>query len=111
VTRTGGDATDVVREVLGDQLDSGAYRSDAGIVTTKVYNIGRDEAAASMGGVDEVEYSALLDGETCGPCMRMDGRRSKFDSPEHDAMLPPNRDCQGQDNCRCVLVFIAKGNE
>ena len=40
--------SELMREVLGDQLDSGAYRSDAGTVTTKVYNIGRDEAAAAL---------------------------------------------------------------
>lgn len=110
VTRTGGDAADVVREVLGDQFDTGAFRADAGLVTTKVYNIGRDEAAQAMGGVATVEYSALLDGQTCSACMAMDGKQADFNSSEHDAMLPPNRDCDGQDNCRCVLVFIPGGD-
>ena len=104
--RTGGTSDDVVDETLADQLDTGAFRSDAGSVLTKAWNGGRDEAARLMGGVDTVEYSAILDGRGCSDCQEMDGKTAPFDSPEHDAMVPPNRDCQGGDNCRCTLVFL-----
>jgi hypothetical protein len=80
-------------------------------VTTKVFNVGRDEAARLMGGVGSVEYSAVLDSATCEPCQAMDGRTAPFDSAEHDALLPPNRDCAGGDNCRCLLVFIPERGE
>ncbi len=106
VLRTGGDATEVWTRAVARQIETGAFKADAGSVTTKVMNVGRDEAAKLMGGVASVQYSALLDSATCSPCQEMDGRTAAFDSPEHDAMLPPNRDCQGGDNCRCLLTFI-----
>lgn len=104
--RTGGDAAEVVDRIASRQIDSGAFRADAGSITTKVFNVGRDEAARIMGGVASVEYSAILDSATCEPCQSMDGETADFGSPEHDAMLPPNRDCAGGDNCRCLLTFI-----
>ena len=109
--RTGGDAGDVVARVVERQVDSGAYRGDAGAVVTKLFNVGRDEAAQLVGGVAQVEYTAILDSATCGPCRAMDGKRADFNSPEHDAMVPPNRDCAGGDNCRCLLVFIPAEQE
>lgn len=109
--RTGGDATEVVNRAVARQLDTGAFRADAGSVTTKAFNVGRDEAARIMGGIASVEYSAILDSGTCSPCREMDGRTALFDSPEHDAMLPPNRDCEGGDRCRCLLVMIPGGDE
>jgi len=107
--RTDGDETDVVSRVMTDQMDTASFRTDAGTALTKVYNIGRNEAAAMLGGVDRVQYSAILDGNTCGACEDMDGEEADFDSAEHDAMLPPNKDCDGGGNCRCVLVYIPKG--
>lgn len=104
--RTGGDASEVVSRTVARQLDTGAFRSDAGYVTTKAFSVGRDEAARIMGGIASVEYSSILDNSTCDACRSMDGRTAAFDSPEHDAMLPPNRDCDGGDRCRCILVMI-----
>lgn len=110
--RTGGDASEVVSRTVARQLDTGAFRSDAGYVTTKAFSVGRDEAARIMGGIASVDYSAILDNSTCDACRSMDGRTATFDSPEHDAMLPPNRDCDGGDRCRCILVFIPeRGDE
>lgn len=104
--RTGGDATDVWTRAVARQIESGAFRADAGSVTTKAFNVGREEAAEILGGIASVEYSAILDRNTCEACERMDGQTADFGSEEHDAMLPPNRDCAGGDNCRCVLVMI-----
>jgi hypothetical protein len=53
-----------------------------------------------------VELTAILDAATCDPCRELDGTRADFNSPEHDALVPPVRDCAGGDNCRCLLVFI-----
>lgn len=106
VLRTGGSAGEVVARTLQRQLDTGAFRSDAGLLTARAVNVGRDEAARIMGGVSMVEYSAVLDSETCSPCQDMDGRQAPFNSAEHDRMLPPNRDCLGGSRCRCVLVFL-----
>lgn len=104
--RTGGDVGDVISRVVDRQMETGAFRGDAGSVVTKIFNVGRDEAARLVGGVDQVELTAILDSATCGPCRALDGTRADFNSPQHDALVPPVRDCAGGDNCRCLLVFI-----
>jgi hypothetical protein len=104
--RTGETAQSVLERAVMRQVDSGAFRADAGYVTTKLFNGGRDEATRVMGCIAEVEYSALLDSSTCTACRADDGRTADFNSAEHDALVPPNRDCSGGDNCRCLLVMI-----
>lgn len=106
VIRTGGNALDVLTRVVSRQLETGAYRADAGAVVARIFNGGRDEAARLVGGVQAVEYSAVLDSRVCSACRSMDGRTAPFGSSQHDAMVPPNRDCDGGANCRCLLVFI-----
>lgn len=103
--RTGGGAAEVVSRIVAKQFDTGAFKADAGYVTTKAFSVGREEAAQILGGVESVTYSAILDSATCVACYRDDGRTVAFNSPEHDAMLPPNRDCSGGDNCRCLLLY------
>ena len=107
--RTGDDADAVVDRVVSRQLDTGAFRADAGYVVTKAFNGSRDEAARLMGGIASVEYSALLDSATCSACQALDGATADFGSPEHDRLVPPNRDCSGGDNCRCLLVMVPAG--
>lgn len=104
--RTGAPAGDVVSRVLQRQLDTAAYRTDAGAVITRVWNVGRDEAARVVGGVREVELSAVLDGNQCMECGRKDGQRYAFGSAEHDANVPPLRDCEGGPRCRCLLLYL-----
>ena len=104
--RTGGDAHDVISRTVANQLETGAFKGDAGSVLTRVWNLGRDEAARLVGGVTSVELSALLDGGTCSACAAADGETAPFNSPEHDRLLPPLRDCDGGPNCRCLLVFL-----
>lgn len=106
--RTGGDGAEVVARTVRRQLDTGAFKADAGSVITKAFNIGRDEGARLMGGVTSVEYSAILDGKQCIPCNSMDGKTAAFGSAEHDAMVPPNRDCAGGGNCRCLLAYVTR---
>lgn len=109
--RTGGTALDVLTRVVTRQFDTGAFKSDAGAVVARIFNGGRDEAARILGGVQSVEYSAVLDSRVCSACRSMDGRTAPFGSDAHDAMVPPNRDCDGGANCRCLLVFIPEGDE
>lgn len=106
VLQRGGTAGDVVRRTVARQLETGAFKADAGTVTARAFSVGREEAAELLGGVAQVEYSAILDSGTCDPCRSADGTVVDYGSPEHDALLPPNRDCEGGDNCRCLLVFI-----
>lgn len=111
VLRTGGDASEVVVRTVRRQVETGAFKADAGTVTAKVLNVGRDEAARVIGGVKSVEYTAILDSATCGPCREADGKTAPFNSAEHDRLLPPNRDCAGGDNCRCLLAFVPEDDE
>lgn len=103
--RTGDDADVVVSRALESQLESGAFRADAGSVLTKTFNVGREEAARMLGGVETVELSAILDSATCEACVAADGSEAEFGSAEHDRLVPPVRDCAGRDSCRCLLVY------
>lgn len=111
VVRTGGDVSEVLSRVVTRQLETGAFRADAGAVVARIFNGGRDEAARILGGVQSVERSAVLDSKVCPACRAADGRRAAFGSAEHDALVPPDRDCDGGSSCRCLLVFIPEGDE
>ena len=104
--RTGGDAESVVADVVSSQMQTNAFRQDAGTAITAIYNIGRDEAAEYMG-ASNAEYSAILDGNTCSSCSGKDGKTFDLDSDEYEENLPPNRDCDGGANCRCLMAYIA----
>lgn len=105
----GGQVEDIVDRVADSLANSKALRNDAGLVLTRTFNLGREEAAAEFAEeVAHVEYSALLDGQQCIACERDDGKTAEFGSPEHDALVPPNRDCAGGPNCRCIAVFVFK---
>lgn len=105
VMRTGGEPTQVVSRVTARLLDSSTLKADAGAVLTRAWNGGREMAARELGGVDEVELSAYLDGNTCSTCEALDGTLFAFESAEHDAHVPPLRNCEGGSKCRCVLVY------
>jgi phage gp29-like protein len=53
--------------------------------------------------IDSVEYSSLLDLNTCPACEAADGSTAK--TPDGLASTP-NPDCLGGDKCRCVHVFV-----
>ena len=102
--RTGAGAEEVVTRTVSRQVETSAFKSDARAVTTRMFNLGRDQAAEELGATT-VEYSAAMDANTCGPCSLLDGQTAELGSEEHDSMLPPNRDCDGGALCRCVLVY------
>lgn len=107
VLRTNGDAEEVVVNVMERQVTTGAFKSDAGLVVTKAFSIGREEMAQEMGdAIDSVELSAILDQSTCTECASLDGTEFDFNSEQHDALTPPlSSRCYGGDNCRCLLVY------
>jgi hypothetical protein len=109
VVRTGGDASEVITDVVTDQIEAKSLQADAGIVVTKAFNMGREQFAQEHGSeVSSVELSALLDDGTCSFCEQHDGDEFDLDSAEHDDMTPPLRDCEGGNRCRCVLVYNFK---
>jgi hypothetical protein len=92
-------------EELEDQAESGASR-DAASEVNEAFGIGRDlEAAAHADVIESVEYSAVLDGNTCDACAELDGTQY---ASEDDAPDVPNPDCEGRDACRCVLLFLTQ---
>lgn len=104
VQRTGGDESEVVSRTVGRQVDSAAFKTDGRAIVTKAFNLGRDDAARVIGAT-EVERSAVMDKDTCSVCEDKDEETAEMNSPEHDALLPPDRDCEGGARCRCVLVY------
>jgi hypothetical protein len=110
VIRRNGDEADVVAETVQGQLDTGAFKADASSVLTKAWNMGRDEFIQERGDeVESAEYSAILDSANCEPCQSMDG--TMFDditSDDYLEALPPFRECEGGDRCRCTMVFVFK---
>lgn len=106
VVRTGGKPSEVIGNVLADETESKALQASAGLLTTKAFNMGREEFADEYAdSVESVELSSILDDGTCDYCDRMDGEEFDFQSDEHDEHTPPLRDCEGRDRCRCLLVY------
>jgi len=91
--------------VLSDrELKTAAMTSVA-----EALNLGRQEQAQEMADqIDHVDFSALLDEGTCGPCETLDGTTYDFPSAEWDEVNPPYKACEGQDRCRCIGVFVFK---
>lgn len=81
-------------------------RGTAGLTATAI-NLGRDEAAAAFGeSLQAVQYSAVMDQNTCGPCADADTQIFPFNSPEHHAHECPYGQCEGGSLCRCILVYV-----
>jgi hypothetical protein len=108
--RRGESAESVVAGVEQEVEESAALRTDAGFVVARSFSMGREQFAEEQGDqIASVTYSAILDSATCGPCQSMDGAEFDFDSPEHDAAVPPYGECDGGNNCRCLLVYNYEG--
>lgn len=112
-------AWEALRQIKGGMIDRAALSaaltalSDkelfaiAKFTVSEAFNFGRQaEAKAEADDIDRVIYSAILDTNTCGPCGDQDGREFKFPSSEWDEVAPPYKECEGQDRCRCVGVYV-----
>lgn len=110
VIQTGGDPDDVVTAVIERQVTGGGFKTDAGIVTTRAFTMGRDEFAQTHGDdIEACELSAILDQATCVECERLDGTEFEFGSAEDAELTPPlSSKCDGGDSCRCLKVFHFK---
>jgi len=73
-------------------------------VTNAAIQTGRtDEILESFEEGNEVEYSALLDKNTCGFCGKEDGKRAN----DPKKLKPvPNPNCEGGTKCRCFHVIV-----
>lgn len=94
-------------KAVSDEVSSGSVsyidRAATGLANT-VLNFGRSREAEDRSNEwDRVEYSAILDANTCSPCAADDGQTAR---DEADLTDVPNPDCEGGDWCRCFHVFI-----
>lgn len=95
---------EAVNKEMADGSVSYIDRAATGI-TNKVLAFGRSrEMDDRKDEIDHFEQSALLDPNTCEPCVSDDGKTS----PNMDD-LPggPNPYCLGSDFCRCFVVAVA----
>ncbi len=83
-------------------------KREASQSVSEALNLGRDSVATqNQELIQAVEYSAIMDDGTCGPCGVLDGTTFEFGSQAMQAAQPPYRNCSGFGNprCRCVFIF------
>lgn len=83
-------------------------KREAAQSVSEALNLGRDSVASqNQELIQAVEYSAIMDDGTCGPCGSLDGTTFEFGSAAMQAAQPPYRNCSGFGNprCRCVFIF------
>lgn len=94
-----------LRAALEDQSTK-AFEDFAQQTANSAIGAGRDsEIEARSDEWETVEYSAILDANTCDVCEDADGEQGKASSDLPDA---PNPDCEGGARCRCFHVAIFK---
>lgn len=73
---------------------------------SEAFNLGRQQQAQQDADeIDRVISSALMDDNTCDYCRSMDGKEWKYGEQPPE---PPYPDCEGQDRCRCIFVYVYK---
>jgi HK97 family phage portal protein len=91
-------------DVLIDQSEK-FIDSIAGAAVNAAMSSGRDdEIKDNIDQVEYVEYSAILDQNTCGYCEDADGETA---ADPLDLPQAPNPECEGGDRCRCIHVAVA----
>jgi len=96
-------ASDNLVGILTNQSDKWVD-SFAGNAANVGIQEGRGEAIEALKEEwDYLEYSALLDLNTCEPCAEADGKTA---AKYEDLPATPNPDCAGADRCRCFIVAV-----
>lgn len=109
---TGADLASRIVEVMTPEVEQGTLPLAKSEIN-EAFSIGRQaEATAQKDQIDHVEYSALLDANTCAACEALDGQIFPFESEQYWETLPPYQHCEGNkgqpDACRCAHIFHAK---
>lgn len=79
----------------------------AQVSTVEALNLGRlEQARRDADIIDRVMSSAILDANTCGFCKTRDGQEWSYGS---EPAAPPYDECEGKDHCRCIHVYIYRG--
>jgi hypothetical protein len=80
-----------------------------GNVIPEGFGFGRSSQAKDMADeIGRVQYSALLDQNTCEACSKEDGDEWDYEDPKTDEFAAGNRQCEGRGRCRCLLVYISR---
>lgn len=95
---------DLLRQTLLDQSEKFLDQLAGSAINAAIQSGRADEAQERKDEWDNVQYSAILDSNTCDECAGWDG--AEADDP---GQLPdtPNPDCEGGANCRCFHVYVA----
>ena len=96
------DMLDMINGLVG-----GAERTIAassGTIVIDTTGMGRGFEAGRIG-AKVAQYSAIMDSETCDPCEVLDGEEFEVDDLEYEENMPPNQNCEGGDNCRCMYFY------
>ena len=73
-------------------------------VVSEALNLGRERTfRLNKDNVRNLNYSSVLDSESCGPCREADGSDYQLGDVPPD-INPPNSQCEGGDRCRCIMV-------
>jgi len=102
----GDDVTDFFKEMRQRLKDESLQFLErlAKDFTNASIQIGRkDEIDKQQTEISKVQYSAILDLNTCSPCRRAD--KMEGDTTD-DVPTTPNPECEGASKCRCMLLFI-----
>lgn len=115
--RRSGKQGDALKAAVEARLAENVEKAPLGEARAEVneaFAIGRaGQAAARKDGIETVQYSSLMDTNTCAPCAALDGTQFPFQSDEYYRTLPPFSGCDGNkgrpDACRCVHLYLFKG--
>ncbi len=90
-------------------LSDRELRSTAKFTVSEAFNMGRKaEGEKQASEISRVIYSAILDLNTCSPCNEWDGREFAYGSTEMVFSEPPFQNCEGEDRCRCIHIYVYK---
>jgi hypothetical protein len=107
--KQGDDLRQAVQQRLFEEVEKPPV-GEARAEVNEAFAVGRAvEAQTVADQIETVEYSALMDENTCSSCSALDGEQFPFGSARYYETLPPYTGCLGnrgrQDACRCAHLY------
>ena len=111
--RTGIDVQDVIKRGV-ESFKGQEEKAWAGLSSSRIFNTARENHIKEIikqlpkQDVKYVEYSAIMDKQTCEPCANAEKENFRviYGSEEHKKILPPYTKCKGSLRCRCILLYV-----